>query len=59
MAGLGALARKLFGTPNDRRLKSYVPKVEAINTLEPKLAALSDEELRARTPEFRAWKKSV
>src|SRR6266851_2620499 len=54
MAGLGALARKLFGTPNDRRLKSYVPKVEAINALEPELAALSDEELRARTPEFRA-----
>src|ERR1700681_2315982 len=54
MAGLGALARKLFGTPNDRRLKTYAPKVEAINALEPELVALSDDELRARTVEFRA-----
>jgi len=54
MAGLGAIARKLFGTPNDRRLKTYAPKVEAINALEPELVALSDDELRARTPEFRA-----
>jgi preprotein translocase subunit SecA len=54
MAGLGALARKLFGSPNDRRLKGYTPKVEAINAIEPELIALSDEALRARTTEFRA-----
>src|SRR5258707_7632956 len=54
MAGLGALARKLFGTPNDRRLKTFVPKVEAINALEKEVSALSDEQLRARTDEFRA-----
>src|SRR5690348_2204753 len=54
MAGLGAIARKLFGTPNDRRLKTYAPKVQAINALEPELIALSDEALRARTADFRA-----
>ncbi|MGJ0391640.1 MAG: preprotein translocase subunit SecA [Methylocystis sp.] len=50
---LGALAKKVFGTANDRRLKTYAPKVKAINGLEPQLAALSDEELRARTVMFR------
>ena len=40
MAGLGAIARKLFGTPNDRRLKTFAPKVQAINALEPEVAAL-------------------
>src|SRR5882724_5376206 len=54
MAGLGALARKLFGTPNDRRLKTYGPKIPAINDLEPEVAALSDDQLRARTDDFRA-----
>ena len=50
---LGAIAKKIFGTANDRRLKTYAPKVKAINALEPEVAALSDEELRARTVEFR------
>lgn len=50
---LGALAKKIFGTANDRRLKTYAPKVKAINALEPQLAALTDEELRNRTVEFR------
>lgn len=50
---LGAVARKLFGSANDRRVKSYLPRVAAINALEPELAALSDEELRARTAAFR------
>ena len=40
---IGALARKIFGTANDRRLKTYAPKVKAINALEPQLAALSDD----------------
>ena len=51
---LGALAKKIFGSANDRRLKTYAPKVAAINALEPQLAALSDEQLRARTDELRA-----
>jgi preprotein translocase subunit SecA len=51
---LGALAKKIFGSANDRRLKSYGPKVAAINALEPQIAALSDEQLRARTDELKA-----
>jgi len=50
---LGAIARKIFGSANDRRLKTYAPKVKAINALEPQVAALTDDELRARTQEFR------
>ena len=50
----GALARKIFGSANDRRLKTYAPKVAAINALEAEVAALSDEALRARTDDFRA-----
>jgi preprotein translocase subunit SecA len=50
---IGALARKLFGSANDRRIKSYQPRVDAINALEPELVALSDDALRARTAEFR------
>lgn len=53
MVGLGSLARKLFGSANDRRIKSYQPKVDAINALEPEMVALTDEQLRARTDEFR------
>ena len=53
MVRFGALARKIFGSSNDRRIKGYRPRVEAINALEPELAALSDEALRARTDQFR------
>jgi preprotein translocase subunit SecA len=51
---LGALARRIFGNGNDRRIKGYRPRIDAINALEPELAALSDEALRARTDAFRA-----
>ncbi|MHA1157362.1 MAG: preprotein translocase subunit SecA [Alphaproteobacteria bacterium] len=54
MAGLASISRKLFGTANDRRLKTYAPRVAEINALEPEIEALSDEQLRARTDEFRA-----
>ncbi|MBR1273180.1 preprotein translocase subunit SecA [Bradyrhizobium sp. AUGA SZCCT0283] len=50
---IGALARKFFGSANDRRVKGYQSRVNAINALEPDLAALSDEALKARTAEFR------
>ncbi|CAM5521450.1 Protein translocase subunit SecA OS=Afipia felis OX=1035 GN=secA PE=3 SV=1 [Afipia felis] len=50
---IGALARKLFGSANDRRVKGYQARVNAINALEPELAALSDEALKARTAEFK------
>src|ERR1700743_1672011 len=50
---IGALARKLFGSPNDRRVKGYQSRVDAINALEAEVAKLSDEALKARTVEFR------
>jgi len=50
---LGALARGLFGTANDRVVKGFDKPVAKINALEPELARLSDEQLRARTTEFR------
>src|SRR5260370_30367312 len=50
---IGALARKFFGSANDRRIKGYQARVDAINALEPEVAALSDEALKARTVEFR------
>lgn len=50
---LGALAKKLFGSSNDRRVKGYAPRVAAINALEKEVSALSDEALQARTQEFR------
>ncbi len=53
MLSLGSLAAKVFGSANDRKVKSYRAKVAAINELEPELAALTDEQLRARTEQFR------
>ena len=50
---LGTVARRLFGSANDRFIKSLRKTVEAINALEPQLEALSDAELRARTDRFR------
>ena len=51
---IGAVARKLFGSANDRRIRSYAPRVDAINALENEVAALSDDELKARTERFKA-----
>ena len=53
---IGAVARKFFGSANDRRVRKYQPRVDAINALEPELSQLSDEALRARTD---ALKKEV
>ncbi len=53
MVSLGGIARKLFGSSNDRRVKSYQPNVVAINALEEQMRALSDEALAAKTVEFR------
>src|SRR6187551_3419444 len=50
---LGALARSLFGTANDRIVKGFDKAVATINALEPEVQKLSDEALRAKTPEFR------
>ncbi len=54
MVSLGVLARKIFGSSNDRRIKSTRPRIEAINAMENELRALSDEQLKARTEQFRA-----
>ena len=54
MVSLGGIARKLFGSSNDRRVKSYRPRVAEINALEPQMKALSDAELRAKTDEFKS-----
>jgi preprotein translocase subunit SecA len=47
------LVRAFLGTSNDRALKRYQARVPAINAFEPKLAALSDDALRAKTAELR------
>ena len=45
--------KKLLGTSHEREVKKLRPKVEAINVLEPRISALSDVELRAKTAEFK------
>jgi len=52
MLGLGTLAKKVFGTPNDRKVKSVRPLVAKINALEPQFQALTDEGLIAKTREL-------
>ena len=49
---INTLLGKVFGTKNERELKHLMPRVEAINTLEPQMQQLSDEQLRATTDEF-------
>ena len=49
----GALARKVFGTRNQRMVNRYLRVVSAVNKLEPSIRALSDAQLLARTAEFR------
>ncbi|MEL3892170.1 preprotein translocase subunit SecA [Ferrovibrio sp. MS7] len=50
----GALAKKLFGSANDRAVRGFAKKVQAINALEPQMVALSDDQLKAKTTEFRS-----
>ncbi len=52
MLGLGTLARKMFGTPNDRKVKSVRPLIAKINALEAEYQALSDDDIKARTRSF-------
>jgi preprotein translocase subunit SecA len=49
-----ALAKKIFGTQNERELKSIRPIIAKINELEPAMQALSEEQLKAKTQEFKA-----
>jgi preprotein translocase subunit SecA len=53
MLSIGAIAAKVFGSSNDRKVKTYRPNVEAINALEPEMVRLTDAELRSRTDTFR------
>ncbi len=50
---LGALVRKVMGTTNDRTVRRMGKTVDTINALEPEVAALDDDALRARTVAFR------
>ncbi|MBI5572192.1 MAG: preprotein translocase subunit SecA [Desulfomonile tiedjei] len=50
---LATIARKLFGSKNERDLKRLQPLVQAIGDFEPTMNSLSDEEMRAKTDEFR------
>jgi preprotein translocase subunit SecA len=53
MLGIGTLAKKVFGTPNDRKIKATRPLVEQINALEDQFLALTDEGLKEKTEELR------
>ncbi len=53
MLGLGTIAKKVFGTPNDRKIKATRPLVDRINALEPEFKALSDDQIKAKTREFK------
>ncbi|MFO7772205.1 MAG: preprotein translocase subunit SecA [Roseovarius gahaiensis] len=53
MLGIGTVAKKIFGTPNDRKIKATRPLVEKINALEPEFEALSDEGLIEKTQDFK------
>ena len=53
MLGLGSIRKRVFGTPNDRRIKAVRPLVERINALEPEFEALTDDGIRARTEALR------
>ena len=50
---INTLLGKVFGTKNERELKRLMPRVEAISALEPQMQQLSDDQLRAKTEEFR------
>jgi preprotein translocase subunit SecA len=52
MLGIGTVAKKVFGTPNDRKVKSTRPQVAKINALEPEFEKLSDEQIKAKTEEL-------
>ncbi len=50
---IGGVIKKMFGTSHEREIKRLRPRVVRMNDLEPKIKALSDEQLRAKTNEFR------
>ncbi len=54
MLGLGNVAKKVFGTPNDRKIKATQPIVDKINALEPEFQALSDEGILEKTQSLKS-----
>ncbi|WP_417726835.1 preprotein translocase subunit SecA [Roseovarius sp.] len=54
MLGIGTVVKKIFGTPNDRKIKATRPLIAKINALEPEFQALSDQALIEKTAEFRS-----
>jgi len=50
---INQLLGKVFGTKNERVIKALMPKVQAVNALEPVIQKLTDDQLRAKTDEFR------
>ena len=52
MLGIGTLAKKVFGTPNDRKIKATRPLVEKINALESEFEKLTDEGIKDKTEEL-------
>ncbi|WP_227269218.1 preprotein translocase subunit SecA [Roseobacter weihaiensis] len=53
MLGIGTIAKKVFGSPNDRKVKATRPLIAQINALEPEFETLSDEGLKEKTEELR------
>ncbi|MCA9523592.1 MAG: preprotein translocase subunit SecA [Myxococcales bacterium] len=51
--GVFDVFKKVFGTKNDRDIKRMLPLVDRINSLEPTIKALSDDDLKGQTPKFR------
>lgn len=49
-----SIATKIFGTHSERELKRIEPIIKEIESLRPAMQALSDDELKAKTPEFKA-----
>ncbi len=49
MLGFGTISKKVFGTPNDRKVKAIRPVIAKINALEPEFEALSDNDIIAKT----------
>ena len=54
MLGLGKITKKIFGTPNDRKVKATRPLVEKINALEPEFEKLTDAGLIEKTEELKS-----
>ncbi len=52
MLGIGTIAKKIFGTPNDRKIKATRPLIDQINALEPEFEKLSDQGLKDKTQEL-------